>query len=166
MHKIFLIISLFFAAHNSVMAEVLKLKQVDGAQVVVDIQPFNAAQHKLKYCGDYLCLVDGLWIFGTDGKVPKQSVRSIHYQHKGQSIPLNVEGLYNPNLNQENLNKRLHIQPYWGDFFKVTALLSDGAGSYVVQWTVGLGQSVRNFVGDSEQAFELTSTLQALQVER
>lgn len=67
--------------------------------------------------------------------------------------------MYDPGITKDNINDRISIEHYWGDFYKVTGNFSDGAGSYVVQWLVTENAAIRTHISDIESLMDLSSAL-------
>jgi hypothetical protein len=134
---------------------------IDGFAVNMSTQPFVAEDHKIKFCGDYVCLIDHHLPFGVDGKLPKMAVSALTVQFGDRAVELNTDGMFDPFDESSELLSRLSIDAYWGDFYKVTGRFSDGAASYLAQWVVSSHGSSRIFLGSAELLDDLHA--QALQ---
>ena len=134
---------------------------IDGFAVNMSTQPFVADDHKIKFCGDYVCLIDHHLPFGVDGKLPKMAVSALTVQFGDRAVELNTDSMFDPFDESSELLSRLSIDAYWGDFYKVTGRFSDGAASYIAQWVVSSYGSYRVFLGSAELLDDLHA--QALQ---
>ena len=134
---------------------------IDGFAVNMSTQPFVAEDHKIKFCGDYVCLIDHHLPFGVDGKLPKMAVSALTVQFGDRAVELNTDSMFDPFDESPELLSRLSIDAYWGDFYKVTGRFSDGAASYIAQWVVSSYGSSRVFLGSAELLDDLHA--QALQ---
>jgi hypothetical protein len=132
---------------------------VDGFQLQPEVIPFAEKNAQLSYCGDYLCFIDGHMVHGTDGKTPSTQLKGLTVLVDGKEVSLDVSGMYDPFLNEDELVSRASITPYWGDLKKLTVRFSDGAGGYMAQWVFSSAGSTRVFLGSPEQALELQDSL-------
>jgi hypothetical protein len=132
---------------------------VDGYPIQSEVVPFNENNALLNYCGDYLCFIDGHMVHGTDGKTPSTQLKGLTVLVDGKEVSLDVSGMYDPFINEDELVSRASITPYWGDLKKLTVRFSDGAGGYAAQWIFSSKGSSRVFLGSPEQVFELQEEL-------
>ena len=116
---------------------------------------FKADEHKLKFCGDYLCVIDDTLFFGSDGKKPNTITKRFFFKINGNNIDLNITGMFEPGVTPENISQRINVEPYWGDFYKVAGRFSDGAGSYIAQWIVSKDGAIRTHLSDMETALDI-----------
>ncbi|RDH85974.1 MAG: hypothetical protein DIZ80_00430 [endosymbiont of Galathealinum brachiosum] len=116
---------------------------------------FKTDEHKLKFCGDYLCVIDGHLFFGSDGKKPAIITKRFYFKINGHDIDLNITGMFEPGVTSENISQRISVEHYWGDFYKVAGRFSDGAGSYIAQWIVSKDGSIRTHLSDMETALDI-----------
>jgi len=114
------------------------------------VKPFDSKSHKIVSCGDYICAIDGSPFFGTDGKLPTKALSKLTFLLNNTPINLNVRSMYEPGITNDNLNDRISVQHYWGDFYKITGKFSDGSGSYVSQWLVSKHGAIRTNISDLE----------------
>jgi len=149
---LFLIIFLVSFQVNAEMSGVV-INGVGSIKVYVEI--FKPEEHKLKSCGDYTCLINDSPFFGSDGKIPSEKITKIVFSHSGCKINLDVSAMYDPNINNGNIKNRIKVDHYWGEFYKVTGRFSDGAGTYIAQWIVTKGASIRTHISDTEDVYEL-----------
>lgn len=148
-------IAVFVFYSNAVQAEVFQAGYIDGITLSVGIKPFNATQHKIKACGGGICMIDGAPFFGSDGRLPKNQINSIRFTQKGVTVSLEVGAMFEPDLHNSNIKNRISVQPYWGEYYKVTGSFSDGAGAYVAQWIVARDGALRAYIGDRESLSDL-----------
>jgi hypothetical protein len=132
---------------------------VDGYPIQSEVVPFKENKALLNYCGDYLCFIDGHMVHGTDGKTPSTQLKGLTVLVDGKEVSLDVSGMYDPFLNEDELVSRASIAPYWGNLKKLTVRFSDGAGGYMAQWVFSSAGSTRVFLGSPEQALELQDSL-------
>jgi len=116
---------------------------------------FKPDKHKIKYCGDYLCIIDSSLFFGSDGKKPTTITKHFYFKFKDIKVNLNVKGMFDTGITPENISQRISVSHYWGDFYKVAGHFSDGAGSYIAQWIVSKDGSIRTHLSDMETALDI-----------
>lgn len=107
---------------------------------------FKADEHKLKFCGDYLCVIDDTLFFGSDGKKPNTITKRFFFKINGNNIDLNITGMFEPGVTPENISQRINVEPYWGDFYKVAGRFSDG-GTLLFS-LINTGLSLANTAGN------------------
>ncbi len=144
---------LFFAPLSQ--AEV----ELEGFVLNSTVEAFVAADNKLSYCDEYLCFINASLALGADGKVPETQLSHLSIRVNGIDVPLETTGMYNPFEDETELLQRASMKPYWGDLFKLSLHLSDGAGGYIGQWVFSESGSSRIFLGTAKQLSELHSGL-------
>ena len=143
----------FFCSANG--NNTIKANFQNGINIIVQVNVFDMKKHKFQYCGDYLCLIDQKPFFGTDGKMPQKYLEALIFEMNGTQIPLEVTGMYEPLINKENIKNKISVSHHWGDVFKVRAMFSDGAGSYIAEWLIIKNESTRTHISDLESLFDL-----------
>ena len=134
--------------------------KIEGVgSIIVHVDRFEPEKHRIKICGDYICLIDGSPFFGSDGKMPSEKMKMMVFSHKKGSTNLDVSAMYDPSINNQNIRDRISIDRYWGEFYIITGRFSDGAGAYISQWIVTDDGSIRTHISDTETAYELFKEL-------
>lgn len=101
-------------------------------------------------CGDgYICLINNIPFWGTDGKLPKTHLTKASVNINNNTIELDTTGMYNPLLSESN-KANYSATHYFDDAWKIRGRFSDGAGSYYAEWLVNKTGSIRILLGDSE----------------
>jgi len=127
----------------------------EGPRLELSVSKFEKKNHQVSLCGEeYVCLVDGLPFWGTDGKIPQEKIDFIKFTHNNYSANLDVTGMYDPLIAPED-KARFSVSHYFDDSWKVRGRFSDGAGSYYVEWLVTKNGSTRTTIGDSESLYEM-----------
>jgi hypothetical protein len=113
-----------------------------GIEVVVSMTPFVKSLHKLTFTrqdgGSYLHKIDGSYLMGTDGGLPKQEYKAFNIRIKGKNIPIPataIKNLFEPNLDQTSVNYDAA-----NDILYISALNGDGAGGYAVLFVIEKGR--------------------------
>lgn len=154
--KLIIFISLICLGTSCVAGEkVSSLTVKDVGSLHFITATFKADEHKLKFCGDYLCVIDDNLFFGSDGKKPKTITKRFFFKINGFNIDLNITGMFEPAVTPENISQRISVEHYWGDFYKVAGRFSDGAGSYIAQWIVSKDGAIRTHLSDMETALDI-----------
>ena len=99
-------------------------------------KPFNKNIHKLTYHGQALTKIEGKLVYGTDGRLPKVAYKTIELKYKDRIsvFPANsFTNFFEPNL-YDNFT-RLYIDTNDNTMYLI-AVNSDGAGGYLVIWTI------------------------------
>lgn len=152
-----LVTTTLFAAETSRVTA----KYDGGIVITAETEPFVPGKHKLIMCGDYLCIIDQHVVFGADGKMPSTQLTKLQFEKGGREMILDIRGMYEPMLNNNNLKTQIKVEPYWGELYKVTGRFSDGAGGYIAQWIVSPQGSTRTHLSDGESLIELSNQIQA-----
>lgn len=114
----------------------------DSLQVSLSFKKFNPARHKLTYKREdgvsYISRINNKVIWGTDGNIPKTQYASVIIKKGNTSsqLPLSaIENLYEPNpgFHECHYDKKK-------DILYISALNSDGAGSYALLWVIEKGK--------------------------
>jgi hypothetical protein len=157
MRKILFACSMLFllAFTHQAMSQPLLINIKDVGTVEITIEKFSPQEHVVKKCGDYICFIDGNLAFGSDGNLPDHIITRMLFKRDSSKTMLDISGMFNPQINEDN--KEFHItgSHYWGDLYKIHAQLSDGAGAYFVEWVVSKEGSTRTHIGDYESLQEL-----------
>ena len=132
-----------------------QLSMKEGPSLEIQTDEFKPKLNMISKCGDYVCAINGSPFYGSDGKIPNTRFTHIDFIIGKTRVSIDADGMYDPKLSKESLSDRFTIQHYWGDFYKVTARLSDGAGAYLVQWQVSKHGAIRTHISDYETLSDL-----------
>lgn len=116
----------------------LKL-QLDSFQLTMTQVSFNKKSRHLKYDkpqGEqtFVKSIDNKFPWGTDGNIPRKEYKSVHFKNADSTLnfPANTfKDLFEPNLDMT----MTYLDKRTGKFY-IEAVNSDGAGGYVVIWTI------------------------------
>lgn len=121
-----------------------------GLVLHMRVSSFDPATHSVTRCKvldwEGVCLIDGKPIFGTDWGTPRSVLESAELEVEGLKIPLDVSSLYEPWIHSKNWFSVAPVEGGW----EIRGCFSDGAGSYVVQWLVIAGVSIRTLISKDE----------------
>lgn len=140
---------------HQAMSQSLLINIKDVGTIEVTIDKFSPQEHEIKKCGDYICFIDGNMAFGSDGNMPDQVITRLALKRDSSETLLDISGMFNPDINEDNKEFRITGSHYWGDLYKIQTRLSDGAGSYFVEWVVSKNGSTRTHISDYESLQEL-----------
>jgi hypothetical protein len=109
-------------------------------------KPFIPNQHKITTCKvlDWTgtCLIDGKPLFGTDWETPRSQLVEATVELDGLTkVKLDVSNMFDP-WTGEPKKKDFKVTEVEGGFL-IHGEFSDGAGSYIAEWLVVDGSSVR-----------------------
>ena len=115
----------------------------DTIELIVTKTTFNPKNNKLQYHkGDaskneasWLGKINGKEIWGADGNVPKHQYKQFTLTLGKHKIELPITNLYEPNLDYTTLNIDENNRTIY-----ISAMNSDGAGSYAVLWIIENGK--------------------------
>jgi hypothetical protein len=117
---------------------------------------FKDSEHKTEVCKtefgwDFICKVDGKPWFGSDMGMekPKDQLTKLTLKIENRIIELEVAGMFNAGyLSRQQFSLRKE-----GEFYKLYAYFSDGAGSYTAHWLIINGSSIREVLSNDERYF-------------
>ena len=96
---------------------------------------FNKDESQIVYNDDSLVvMIDREMVFGTDGLLPRTYLKNAELMIDQHVIPLDTKGMFDPYLNVIDRGEIQFMKNYSG--YKLRMVLSLGAGSYGVEWTI------------------------------
>ena len=115
---------------------------------------FDPSQHKVTTTNSgAVRLIDGKQFFGTDGSLPRTQLDSATHIVEGTKMPLDVGQMYDPWF-AVPAPESFSVTRYEGGWV-LTALFSDGAGTYLARWRILNGTSLREVISDDEDIVSL-----------
>lgn len=152
---VFLINNINCISTNVVEDQILYSREIyDNVIFEIASSPFVLGQHSVVYCNDNLvCIIDGNIMFGSDGVLPASKVDFAKLIINGVEINLDTSGMFNAWVNEFD-SKRM-VYDIYSDYIVITVFMSDGAGTYVVQWLVRSGGSIRTIISDDYEIIEV-----------
>ena len=155
-------ISLLLLLVNSCYAEkitVTEIKYDNDIQLRFEETPFDKQGNIITECGENtICLINNQPLWGSDGKIPETSLKSLTIIIQGKSIPLDTSCMFDPLVSSEK-KTAYSVSHYFADSWKVRGRFSDGAGTYYAEWLVTKQASVRTLLGDSELLYDAFENL-------
>jgi hypothetical protein len=134
--------------------------QYGDINLSVTAKPFNAKDHEIEKCKinewEGICLIDGRPVFGADIQLPKTVLDKAIVQVGAWTIPLETTCMFDPWFRKPS-NDQFEINLIEGGF-TVRGFFSDGAGSYVAEWRIIDGGSVRTILTNDETIFVYLET--------
>lgn len=148
-----LIFFISFCGHSiSAQQKTSRLKLDSIAELIIVTETFDKTQHKIETCDTGLgwesyCLIDGKpWVGGDNGSnLPKNQLISISIEIENTITMLDVSGLYNPSANGKVLESQFKVSKLEIGHL-LTAMFSDGAGTYFIKWQIIKDKSIRTLV--------------------
>ena len=132
-----------------------------GVRVEIVEAAFNKALFKVSKCGVHApaCLINGHVPFGNDSELPKTYTKSITVSYQGQSYSLDVSDMYDA-WGDRPLEVKGVIRYFGGKCFdakncQLRGVFSDAAGSFVAEWRIVGGVSVRTVLTNSNDVVKL-----------
>ncbi len=132
----------------------------DGIILTGTITPFEKSKHTYDTCGSvfgwkYICLIDGKQWYGTDHDLtlPKNQLTKLIITIQGKEIILETTGMFNVGTENKLQPSKFHVSKN-GEEYVLQAILSDGAGTYIVQWKIIKNISQRIKISNNEADFD------------
>ncbi len=122
---------------------------------------FEPSEHKIVPCegSDIPCLIDGHLPFGTAVSMPRTKLKELKFITKKSTYILETTGMYNAwgnrPLQYKDSIKYLGAHCYTPDNCKLRGIFSDAAGSYVAEWYIFNGTSMRTVLSSSDDITHL-----------
>lgn len=133
-----------------------------GVQVRIVEANFQKALFRISGCGDkdQVCRINGRLPTGVAFGLPKTYVKSITISYQGQSYPLDVSDMYNAWGARPLENNKAKIRYFGGKCFdakncQLRGLFSDGGGTFVAEWRIVDGLSIRTVLTGSNDVVNL-----------
>jgi len=146
----------------SSQAQTATLRLAHGGVLTLQRAPFAAAG---KTSGTYhasyqdLDAVNGRPVFGTDGELPQYILRKATLLLNGVRYELKVTDMYNPwfgaGLRYQPNPDSFRLQKT-GIAYRLQALLSDGAGTYMAEWKIVGKAATRTMLTEDEDQIVTT----------
>lgn len=87
-------------------------------------------------------------VYGTDFETPNSKLDYAFLSYNGKKISLDTSFMYNPCLNLRDINSfKIRVK---NKVLVISALFSDGAGTYIVQWFAVNDHSERILISNDE----------------
>ena len=142
----FLLIAIAIASADETKGDNVTVSLSKNVALKMRSKPFIQKNHKIATCNilDHMgiCLVDGKPVFGTDWETPKSQLIGAMVVINGEMpVKLDVSCMYNPWAGQPQ-KKNFAVTTVEGGLV-VHGEFSDDAGSYVAEWVIVDGSSVR-----------------------
>lgn len=132
-----------------------------GVEVEIVELPFHRDSFTVSGCDDHsaACLINGHMPFGTDLELPKTFVMGIRVSYQGHAYSLDSSNMYNAWGVRDRFEK-VGIRYFGGTCVdtkncQFRGLFSDGAGSFVAEWKVVDGESIRTVLTNSSDVIDL-----------
>lgn len=118
--------------------------------------PFDSTKHQVSRCKildwEGVCLIDGKPVLGTDWDIPRSVLESLELEIGSTRVSLEVSSLYNPWFGSPS-KEFFSVSQVEGGWV-VRGCFSDGDGSYVAEWLVINGGSLRTLVSRDESVMD------------
>jgi len=119
---------------------------------------FKEKEHTIGICKtddfDYICTIDGKAWYGGDIGMdkPRNQLVNLELELNGKRIPLETTNMFNPSFDGSLGADQFKLQQE-GSHYRLYAFFSDGAGTYMAEWKIVNGTSVRELISNDEKYF-------------
>ena len=141
--------------------QLVKFTLPSGVTVELDERTFVASQFKIDGCkeNEPKCLINGNIPIGTAFGLPSTYIKSIKVSFKGKTYSLDSRDMYDA-WGKRPLEVPGVVRYFGGKCFdskncQFRGLFSDAAGSFVAEWRVINGVSIRTVLTDSDDVVNL-----------
>ena len=155
-HFLKIIIFLFLLTKGFSQTQSGEIVLKKNASILWSTNVFKESEHKVEICKtelgwEFICKIDDKPWFGSDLGMEKPDSQLIKLILKidNQIVELDVSGMFNTNY----LTKDQFLLKKEGEFYKLYAFFSDGAGSYTAHWLIINGSSIREVISSDEKYF-------------
>lgn len=142
---------LWLEADGQTSKVVIKLDS--SSQLILTKTKFVVKDHKIEFSdnGAYPITIDNKPIFGVDLEMPKTQLISAVLTIGTNKYNLDVSGMFDPWVGDRLFAQQAELKRGWHESGKVLrANLSDGAGSYAVEWLIVGNSSIRTILSNDE----------------
>jgi hypothetical protein len=132
-----------------------------GVKVEIVEAPFEKGHFKVEGCAEQggKCRINGRVPFGTVFGLPKTYVKRISVSFQGRSYSLNSQDMYDAwghrPLEYKGVVRYFGGKCYDSENCQFRGLFSDAAGSFVAEWRIVNGESIRTVLTDSDDITNL-----------
>jgi hypothetical protein len=132
-----------------------------GVNVDIVEAEFEKFLFKIEVCSqqDPICRINDQIPMGVASGLPRTYIKSIIITFKGQSYPLDISSMYNAwgsrPLEYSGVIRYFGRKCVDTKFCQFRGLFSDGAGSFVAEWKIVGGKTLRTVLTDSDDVFGL-----------
>ena len=127
----------------------------EPGSVWLQAAPFDRTQHQLGECGPrWICTVDGLPFFGTDGDVPSSQLITLDVLLGDTRVALEVSGMFDPWIDRP-VKEQFSLTRYAEGLWVLRGRFSDGAAAYHGQWLITKKGAIPTQLGPSELLCDL-----------
>jgi len=119
--------------------------------------PFDSVKHNLlRNSNNLITLIDNYPVYGTDGEVPFTMLSKAELSLNGKLITLNIQGMYNPDLNiiSDNLNSQFNISKVYNGYV-IRGVLPGGGMGYAFEWVIVNGSAFRTILTKDLEIMDL-----------
>lgn len=132
-----------------------------GMAVEIIEAPFKKELFKVEGCRDQeqLCLINNSIPFGIAFGMPKTYIKNIKVSFQGRSYSLNTKDMYNA-WGSRPLEQKGIVRYFGGKCYDTKnclfrGLFSDAGGTFVAEWQIKNGKSIRTILTDSNDVINL-----------
>lgn len=154
------VVSIFLGVGQCMAGQQVAFTLPSGVRIEIVEAAFHKTSFSIFGCGanDPVCLINGQVPFGTDLELPKTYVRGITASYRGRSYSLDATNMYNAWGERPLAIKG--IRYFGGKCFdtkncEFRGIFSDAAGSFVAEWRIVGGVSVRTVLTNSSDVVNL-----------
>jgi len=151
-----IIFLLFIIAKSYAQTQSGEIEVEKNVSLTWTTKVFKDNEHKIEVCKtelgwDFICKVDEKPWFGSDMGMekPKDQLTKLTLKIDNRDIELEISGMFNVGY----LSKYQFLFRKEGQFYKLYAFFSDGAGSYTAHWLIINGSSIREVISNDERFF-------------
>ncbi len=122
------------------------------------ISTFKEKEHTIGICktndDSYICTIDGRPWYGSDAgmDMPRNQLVKLELELSGKKITLETVNMFNPSFDGSLGTEQFKLENEGHDY-RLYAFFSDGAGTYMAEWKVVEGTSVRELISNDEKYF-------------
>ena len=121
---------------------------IESISLTITQVPYDSTKHTISRTeGKHVALINNYPVFGTDGEMPLTKLDKAELSLNGVSVLLNIEGMYNPNLERagDNLIDQFYIsKTYQG--YVIRGEFSGGGMGYGFEWEIVNNTSFRTII--------------------
>jgi hypothetical protein len=128
-----------------------KIKLADNVTLTLLQEPFDPKGKDIELSDNkFVISINKKPVFGTDGEIPRAFLKKATLSIGTKIYDLQVDGMYNAWLDGYFNDKKFRLKTE-GYKYIVTGGLSDGAGSYGVEWVIAGRGSIRTMLTNDEK---------------
>ena len=138
----------FYSINGFSQIDTLNIDLNDSTKLILIKEKFNKDSRNIIYWDSSqqaITSIDNTPVYGTDATMPFSELTFAELLLNGKKIRLETTGMFDP-WTEADTNISYEVEKFLGNPMKLKCLFSNGAGTYLVEWTIIGEKSYRTMI--------------------